>query len=642
MENIDSLDYHEDLQEQQIGAKVLSSANFQENNKEIVDSSFNKAIKRGEKLPGKNAERRNMAYLERLQGMIDKYGDKFEKKVWGRTVDSLIIKPTEITDDYWKTQEQILRDNGQGRKLSSREKELLVEDIQKHQRESLESWTNYLSHEDCPYPTWFKVYTMNGISKMGVFDKSKNIFKKRDNTSVAPYPHLNQATLAKVYDTITDFYNVDVDKDLAGAKDVPDDETESARNAELDALVKSGNFNKLYSKLLLSEKMIMKTPERTEDIHGEWVEYGLGDEDAIASAADGTPWCVASPSVGRSYLTTGKYGNSYNNEYGESKAKFIFFHLHDEDGRLADNACASIRLDTDGNVAEISGLKDGQALEDSLVPIVEEKVRSLPGGEKFLKAFADKHTLIALDRKMQKGEDLTKEELEFLYEINRPIETLDTYNDADPRIPEIKEKYDIEYALDAGIDTNNLVSNLSPDDIARNLDTLIQHGADTNNLVFELDYSDIAENLDTLIQHGANIDINNLVYHLDYDDIAHYLNTLIQHGANIDINNLVSNLDSHDIVYELDTLIQHGANIDINNLVSNLDPDFITFYLDTLIQHGANIDINNLVSNLDPFDIFQYLDTLIQHGANINQIAEKLKSGGYDITEYLAKYGYTE
>ena len=337
MENIDSLDYHENLQEQQIGAKVLSTANFQESNKGIVESSFNKAIKRGEKLSGKNAERRNIAYLERLQSMIDKYGDKFEKKVWERTVDSLIIKPAEITDDYWKTQEQILRDDGQGRKLSSSEKELLIEDIQKHQRESLESWTNYLSHEDCPYPIWFKVYTMNGISKMGVFDKSKSIFKKRDNTSVAPYPHLNQATLAKVYDTITDFYNVDADKDLAGAKDVSSDETESARNAELDALVKSGNFNKLYSKLLLSEKMIMKTPERTEDIHGEWVEYGLGDEDAIASAADGTPWCVASPSVGRSYLITGKYGNSYNDKYGESKARFIFFHLHDEDGRFPHN-----------------------------------------------------------------------------------------------------------------------------------------------------------------------------------------------------------------------------------------------------------------------------------------------------------------
>ena len=105
MENIDSLDYHEDLQEQQIGAKVLSSANFQENNKKIVDSSFNKAIKRGEKLPGKNAERRNMAYLDRLQRLVDKYGNDLEKNAWAMTVDSLVIKPEDIDEKYWKTQE---------------------------------------------------------------------------------------------------------------------------------------------------------------------------------------------------------------------------------------------------------------------------------------------------------------------------------------------------------------------------------------------------------------------------------------------------------------------------------------------------------------------------------------------------------
>ena len=520
MENIDFLDYHEDLQEQQIGAKVLSSANFQENNKEIVDSSFNKAIKRGEKLTGNNAEQRNMAYLDRLQRLVDKYGNDLEKNAWAMTVDSLIIKPEDINKKYWKKRwkkrEQILRDDGQGRELSNREKKRLAEDIQKHQRESLETWTNYLSHEDCPYPVWFKVYTINGVSKMGVFDKSKNVFKERDKTSVVPYPRLNQATLAKVYDAITDFYGINTDEDLVNPNKEPATEQDPARKAELDALVQSGNFNELYSRLLLSEKTIMKTPERSEDIDGEWVEYGLGDEDAIASAADGTPWCVASPSVGRSYLTTGMYGDDYDDydDYGdydyddkhsESKAKFIFFHLHDEDGRLADNACASIRLDTDGNVAEISGLKDGQALEDSLVPIVEEKVRSLPGGEKFLKAFADKQTLIALDRKMQNGEDLTKEELEFLYEINRPIETLDTYNDADPRIPELKEKYNIEYALDTGIDIDNLVSHLDTFAIAYNLDTLIQYGANIDNLVSRLGPDDILFDLDTLIQHGADI-----------------------------------------------------------------------------------------------------------------------------------------
>lgn len=124
---------------------------------------------------------------------------------------------------------------------------------------------------------------------------------------------------------------------------------------------------------------------------------------------------------------------------------------------MAENACASVRLDVYGQVAEISGLNDGQALEDSLIPQVEEKVRSLPGGERFLKAFADKKQLIALDRKMQSGEDLTTAELEFLYETDRPIDTLDTYNGYDPRVYELKEKYGIEYALEHGVSLDKML-----------------------------------------------------------------------------------------------------------------------------------------------------------------------------------------
>lgn len=45
-----------------LGAKILTQSNFEGRQKEIVDSSFNKARQQGEKLPGKNNERRNYAY----------------------------------------------------------------------------------------------------------------------------------------------------------------------------------------------------------------------------------------------------------------------------------------------------------------------------------------------------------------------------------------------------------------------------------------------------------------------------------------------------------------------------------------------------------------------------------------------------
>ena len=161
---------------------------------------------------------------------------------------------------------------------------------------------------------------------------------------------------------------------------------------------------------------------------------------------------------------------------------------------------------------------------------------------------------------MEKGEDLTKEELSFLYELDRPIATLDTYNEEDPRIPELKEKYGIEYALEKGVDANMFVSNLKPNDVVKNLDSLLNHGADANNVVSKMDHYGITKNLDTLLEHGADIDVNKLVSSLRFNYIAKNLGTLLKHGA--DVNNVIKNLDEEDIKNNIDLLRKYGAKLD--------------------------------------------------------------------------------
>ena len=614
----------------EIGSKVLTLVGFESRNKDIVNSSFEKARKQNEKLPGKNNERRNFAYLSRLDNMVEKHGDALEQKLWAASAENLVMDYEDIPDAYWKQQEQILRDNGQGRELSRDEKETLAEDLIEKQRESINTWSNYLGDKDCPYPLWFKVYAFDGVSKMGLINKETKEFEKRDKSTVASFPTLNPEVLAKVYRNINEFYGVDKEDWLAQH---PDDE-------KLVSLVKSGNFPKLYAKELFETKTIIKTPEKPEDIEGDWFTYQLGDEDELANVAEGTGWCIADPNVAHNYLEYGNYGYSRNEEADEesnSKAKFIIFKLkapNSPDG-YSTNGVASIRLDPDGKVTEVSGLNEGQAIEDSLIPTVKEKVLSLPGGKEFLQKFEDKQTLIKLDHKMQNGEDLTKEELSFLYELDRPIATLDTYNDEDPRITELKEKYGIEYALEKGIDANKLVSNLNPKYIAFYLDTLLEHGTDidVNKLVSNLNPKYIAFYLDTLLEHGADIDVNELVSNLGRKNIVHNLDTLLEHGADIDVNELVSNLDSYDIFDNLDTLLKHGADIDVNELVSNLDSYDIVCKLDTLLRNGADINVNELVSNLDSYNIFDYLDALLRNGADINYIVSNLDP--YDIVHNL-------
>ena len=663
----------------EIGSKVLSLVNFESKHKDIVESSFNKARNKKEKLPGKNNERRNFAYLSRLDCMIEKHGDAIEQKLWEASAENLVMDYEDIPDAYWKQQEQILRDNGQGRKLSEYEKEILAEDLIDKQRQSITSWANYLGDKNCPYPLWFKVYAFDGISKMSnALNLDDADYNRRDNTTALSFPKLNAEILAKVYRQINNFYGIDKEDWLSKNSD----------DEKLVSLVKSANFPKLYAKELVDTKVILKTPERTEDVHGYWFEYKLGDEEEIANLAEGTRWCVVDPNVAHNYLVYGEYGHSRStraDEESNSKAKFIIFRLEDPNapGIFASNGSASIRLGPDGKVAEISGLNEGQAVEDALVPIVKEKTLSLPGGEKYLQKFDDKQALIRLDKKMEKGEDLTKEELSFLYELDRPIATLDTYNEEDPRIPELKEKYDLEYALEKGVDANKMVASLDSCNIAKNLDTLLEHGADINNTVNHMKAYDIAKNLDSLLKQGANI--NNTINNMDSYRIAKNLDTLLKYSAIIDVNELVSELKTYevsenletllkngadidlvvnrmrysDIVDKLDYLIEHGANIDVNELVSRLnsfnisdnldtllkngadinvalnkmDPYYIVNKLDFLIEHGANIDVNELVSELKSYDILQNLDTLLKNGADIDLVVGKIKS--HDIVYKL-------
>ena len=620
----------------EIGSKVLSLVNFESKHKDIVESSFNKASQNKEKLPGKNNERRNFAYLSRLDRIIKKHGDKAEQKIWEASAESVVMDFEDIPDSYWKQQEQILRDNGQGRELSRDEKEILAEDLIEKQRESITSWTNYLGDKDCPYPTWFKVYAFDGISKMSnALNLDDANYDRRDHTTALSFPKLNAEILAKVYRQINNFYGVDKEDWL---KKNSDDE-------KLVSLVKSANFPKLYAKELVDTKVILKTPERAEDVHGDWFEYKLGDEEEIADLAEGTRWCVVDPNVAHNYLTYGQFinpgeDNNYDDDDWEDddqteypEAKFIIFRLEDPNspGVYASNGSASIRLDPDGMVAEVSGLGEGQAIEDALVHTVKKKTLSLPGGEKYLQKFDDKQTLIRLDKKMKKGQDLTKEELSFLYELDRPIATLDTYNREDPRIPELKEKYNVEYALEKGLDIDKIISSLGPNTLIQNLDSLIKYGADIDNITSNIDSYDIAANLDTLLDHGANIDVNELASELDTYYVFENLDAFLDNGANIDVNELASELNSYDIFENLDTLLKNGADIDL--IVGKMKSHDIVYSLDFFLNHGANININKLVSNLSEEDIAKKLDILLEHGADIDNIINCMDSD--DIAKNL-------
>lgn len=617
----------------QIGATLLTKTGF-EGRHDIVNSSFERARKRGEKLPGKNNERRNYAYLERLEELIDKRGSRAEKRLWEMSASRLIVDQNNITDAYWRSQEQILHENGEDRELSPAEKADKVYDIQQKQRESIKSWTDYLGSESSPFPLWFKLYAFDGASKMGVFDTEKKRFAKRDATTVAPFPRLNPAALAKVFDAVSDFYEL---SEKASFSDSP------ANDKNLETLIKSGNFNALYSRMMLETKTTVEVPTRAEDVHGEWIEYLPGDEDRLAEAAEGTPWCIASPSVGRHYLRYGEYGyDDENDASSDSKAKFILFHLDDpETNRPSSTACASIRLDETGKVAEVSGLlanrERPQELNDSLVPAVVDKLHTLPGGNDTAELLSGLEQLALLERKIKSGAEPSFEDLEFLYGVGVAHSKEEYLYDF--RVEELKSLIGLQECVKAGVPLDSILETATPHTLVKNFDFLREHGYELspNDLVDQCELS-LPRECTALLEYGA--DPQHIFEELkeihqrfgqdqfyddwSYSDLSQCLEPLTQQG--VDVHEICKLFGGDYLLRNFDSLARRGIELTVEDVTNGLSPEsLIQSYIDRrddmddnqfFEQYGIGIqEIMALAFKKDPNSLIDNFGDLVAYGA---------------------------
>ena len=601
-----------------IGAALLKNIAYQDKISPELSKAENEFHKRrGEKDPlaakMKNTERKIYVHLDSIRRAIEAGGSEVELSVLDEIVDGNpdlgmpginITKVGDIPNSYWESQAQISRDrDGYLGGITQIDKINLQKDIAERQQHSIESWLAYLRDESCTYPTWFKLYTLDGISKMGVYSSKKQLFAKRDRGTVAPYPHFDQRALDKVYDAIVSVYD-------PKSPDIEATDGAGRPDKNLIALIKSGNFNKLYSKFLLETRHIVDVPKNAEEVRGRWVEYGPGDEDRLAMAADGTPWCIASPQVASNYLDHGDSSSkrSYRKQGEENKNRFILLHLIDSTtGNESDTACASIRIGNDGKVAEISGLKDGQGLDDPLLQFVEKKVKELPGGSDFLEHFMQNRKIIAIDHKWQHGENLSEEEITFIEQC--------AHSEKDGRLSFLKEitskKHGASIDLDAYIQ-----SRYTPrDHIEAYLDGLVLHGASIDVVAQKLSYEQIIKNIDKLTSYGASIDIQEIATKIHPETMLEYLDSFASHGVSIDT--LISRMEPRQIIDNLDRLIdEYHAKLDIDTLIDQANESSIQSNLRPLVHYGA--DINKITQKISPEAIAREINFLKRYGANID------------------------
>ena len=405
---------------------------------EVKKSAKRTEVRTGEKVPQKpDAQIQN--YLDRLERLILDP----EKKQSRKTIDgesrprALSLLREMIMNKYVRSnKEQLAQGAARVEERAAREMgidiqygedeleqrgEIAVEDLEK----SLDSWISYLSDANEPYPAWFRYYAFRNILDLGDYDKDKKEFTKRSKGSTRLFPEIDRGALAYVQQMIEASKNPEMLDRLikaqttAANQDIPKEQIITKAKTQKFAKL---NFAKQYAEGMSQAGEI--TPEMREETRGKWIKYQKGTEPTALWASlqnKGTAWCTKGFATAETQLKGGDF--------------YVYYTL-DRQGKPTIPRIA-IRMQED-NIGEVRGVADGdQNLEGNMADIAEEKMAELPGAEKYKKASSDMKQLTMIEKRVNHGEQLTKDELIFLYEIDSTIEGFGYQRD--PRIEEIRK-----------------------------------------------------------------------------------------------------------------------------------------------------------------------------------------------------------
>lgn len=360
-------------------------------------------------------------YFERLERITNEVRDKDRLELLKYFYyKKYVIKEEDVPESYFELQKQIALERGYGHiTYNEQAKKKEMDSIISEQRESLDRWLEYFVSEDTKYyPMWFKYYVFQNVMKIGDFDKGKKEYTKRTDSTVKPFIEINREAVSMLYDGLCKYLN---------KEEITDD--------QLEELIKNGSFNKIYSYITRKLDKVKKSNSTSNE--GIWKKYNQGSNPEILFNdihGKGTGWCTAGGlETARTHLNGGDF--------------HVYF-TKDENGEYT-NPRIAIRMEYN-QIAEIRGIAEHQNLENEMERVVEEKLDEFPDKEEYKKKVSDMKTLTIIYNKYKNNEELTKEDLNFLYETNSRI--FGFGYEEDPRISEIINKRDIKkdlsYALD--------------------------------------------------------------------------------------------------------------------------------------------------------------------------------------------------
>lgn len=597
--------------------QYLNKANYYD--KKFVKEAYDRGCASQD---GNPRIRRTSAYLNRLEGLINQnnqfsteHQKKAERFLWNQAIESLVIKPEDIPNNYWDLRNQIIRDSGHDNLIGAfneQDKTLAIHRLQDHQRDSARVWADHLSREDLAYPAWFKLYAWDGMSKLGEFDKERMIFNKRDQSTVAPYPSLNEEAVRATYLAVNDYLN-----------------HRQSTDQELASVLESGNFNKVYSSFLLEGKTIIETPNEADQVEGKWVEYTIKDIDKLTRAAECTGWCIDHRAEALDQFLHKSGIDHYDEAEADNyqlQSRFFLFHLQDRiGGKVADRGSAAIHVNGEGHIDGIYGLKsrpgkNDQQIEDALKSVVYDKVETLKDGKRYLEYFISNTRLTIIDRNLQNQQLLEVDDVDFVFSLDKDVFKRDSR--PDEIITHIKQNIE-QYLKRYGSDH---FMQLPVEFIVKHLEVFVDNGAEINpnKLLEKLNTSSVIDNLSALLQH--NVDADRLLDKIGEYNTIKQINVLIINHVSIDI--IIGKLSAGSIIENFDLLSGYGAVINLRQIVDEIYPYEIACNLDILTEKGIEINVNQLIDDLRAegwrIEIAENIHQLVRHGGDINRILDSL------------------
>ena len=365
-----------------------------------------------EKMPNDPTDRIE-AYMDRLENVFFNSDPKkrernlnmFRDKIY----DAFIIKKENFPESYFELQKRIARERGQAvEEIPENVREQMMDVAIEDQRASLDAWMEYLTSSDAMYPAWFKYFVWKNITKLSQFDKERGEFKKRTDSTVAPYPDIYREPLAQIADI---YLKIKEDN-----KNLKEPEVREAF---------SKKFPALYAELI--SKSLAASMENREEVKGEWKKYQQGqsgDAEQLFESLEGkgTGWCTAGKSTAETQIENGD---------------FYVYYTNDSSGEPTQPRLA-IRMEGDNRIGEVRGILPHQGVEPIMQEALDAKLQDFgTEADAYRKKSGDMKMLTALDQKKEQDQPFAKHDLVFLYEINSSIEGFGYQTD--PRIAELRQ-----------------------------------------------------------------------------------------------------------------------------------------------------------------------------------------------------------